>query len=112
MPIKDEDISITHRLVSKDELQKLTSESKIPPIIARFYRRDIKSKLLEARKNIMANTETPINLKNAALYEYVTPIRSRIMYQLRQRDDKKAFKFVWSKGGRIYARTHAEQRQK
>ena len=30
------------------------------------------------------------------------------MYQLRQKDDKKAFKFVWSRGGRIYARTHEE----
>ncbi len=30
------------------------------------------------------------------------------MYNLRQKDDKKAFKFVWSRGGRIYARTHEE----
>ena len=30
------------------------------------------------------------------------------MYHLRQKDDKKAFKFVWSRGGRIYARTHEE----
>ena len=111
VPIKDEDISITHRLVSKEELLKLTPSSKIPPIIAKFNRRDIKSKLLEARKNIMANTETPINIKSAALYEDVTPLRSRIMYQLRQREDKKAFKYVWSKGGRIYARTHAEADQ-
>ena len=27
------------------------------------------------------------------------------MYHLRQRNDKQAFKYVWSKGGRIYART-------
>ena len=111
VPIKDEDISITHRLVSKEELLKLTPSSKIPPIIAKFNRRDIKSKLLEARKNIMANTETPINIKSAALYEDVTPLRSRIMYQLRQRDDKKAFKYVWSKGGRIYARTYEQAEQ-
>ena len=36
------------------------------------------------------------------------PLRSRMMYQMRQKDDKKAFKFVWSRGGRIYARTHEE----
>ena len=31
----------------------------------------------------------------------------RIMFQLRNRDyNKKAFKCVWSKGGRIYAHTH------
>ena len=27
------------------------------------------------------------------------------MYHLRQRKDKQAFRYVWSKGGRIYART-------
>ena len=112
--IKDEDISISHRLMSKDELEKLntsTGNTKLPPIIVRFNRRDIKSRLLGARKNIQSNNECPINLKSAALYEDVTPLRSRIMYQLRQRDDKKAFKFVWSKGGRIYARTHEEAAQ-
>ena len=30
------------------------------------------------------------------------------MYQLRNKDDKKAFKFVWSRGLRIFARTHEE----
>ena len=39
------------------------------------------------------------------MYEDVTPLKSRIMYQLRQRNDKKAFRYVWSKGGRIFART-------
>ena len=33
------------------------------------------------------------------------------MYALRHRDDKKAFKYVWSKGGRIYTRTHDEAAQ-
>ena len=97
--------------MSKQELQKLGPSSKTPPLIARFNRRDIASRLLGARKNIMANTETPLNLKNAALYEDVTPLKSRIMFQLRNRDDKKAFKFVWSKGGRTYALTHEEADQ-
>ena len=30
------------------------------------------------------------------------------MYHLRNRDNKQAFRYVWSKGGRIYARTHQE----
>ena len=106
VPITDADISITHRLMSKQELEKLGPTSKAPPLIARFNRRDIATRLLGAKKNIMINTETPLNLKNAALYEDVTPLKSRIMFQLRNRDDKKAFKFVWSKGGRIYAHTH------
>ena len=58
--------------------------------------------------NIKNNTDCPTILKSAKLYEDVTPLRSHIMYQLRQRDNKKEFKHVWSKGGRIYARTFAQ----
>ena len=52
--------------------------------------------------------DCPAELKKATMYEDVTPLRSRIMYHLRQRGDKQAFKFVWSKAGRIYARTPAQ----
>ena len=31
-----------------------------------------------------------------------------MMYQVQQCDDKKAFKYVWSRGGRIFVRTHEE----
>ena len=74
----------------------------------RFNRRDLKDKLLAAQKNLQYNAECPAYLKSARLYEDVTPLRSRIMYQLRNKDDKKAFKFVWSRGLRIFARTHEE----
>ena len=30
------------------------------------------------------------------------------MYQLRHRNNKKEYRYVWSKGGRIYARTPAQ----
>ena len=110
--IEDSDISCGHRLMSKLELDKRAASTnkseKIPQIIVRFNRRDVKDKLLTACKNMQYNVECPPYLKNVRLYEDVTPLRSRIMYHLRQKDDKKAFKFVWSRGGRIYARTHEE----
>ena len=30
------------------------------------------------------------------------------MYELRNRDEKRAFKYVWSRGGGIFCRTHEE----
>ena len=45
------------------------------------------------------------------MYEDVTPLRSRIMYALRHRNNKTAFKYVWSRGGRIYARTQDQAAQ-
>ena len=110
--IEDGDISCGHRLMSKSELDKRAASTnksdKIPQLIVRFNRRDVKDKLLTACKNIQYNVECPQYLKNVRIYEDVTPLRSRIMYHLRQKDDKKAFKFVWSRGGRIYVRTHEE----
>ena len=96
--------------MSKEEMNQITpatQDKKIPVIIARLNRRDLKTKLLESKKNITTNTQCPANLRKAIIYEDVTPLRSRMMYQLRhrQRDNKQAFRFVWSKAGRIYART-------
>ena len=112
--IKDSDISVSHRLMSIEEMDKKINPSNqdtmIPVIIARVNRRDVKSKLLEAKKKISTNQDCPTHLKEVTMYEDVTPIKSRIMYQLRQRKhktlkDTKAYRYVWSKGGRIYART-------
>ena len=107
--IKDQDLSTSHRLMSKDEMNAQinpsNSDTKIPVIIARVNRRDLKVKLLENKKNITTNVQCPDHLRKALIYEDVTPLRSRMMFHLRQRNDKTAFRFVWSKGGRIYART-------
>ena len=110
--IEDGDISCGHRLMSKSELEKRAASSQrndqAPPIIVRLNRRELKDKLMAACKNIQLNNQCPEYLKGVRTYEDVTPLRSRIMYQLRQRDDKKAFKYVWSRGGRIFVRTHEE----
>ena len=98
--------------MSKDamdsQINPSNRDTKIPVIIARVNRRDLKTKLLEAKKTITANVNCPNHLKNALIYEDVTPLRSRIMYHLRQRGNKLAYRYVWSKGGRIYARTPEE----
>ena len=51
---------------------------------------------------------------NAAIYEDVTPTRSRIMFELRNKkddDNNRVFKYVWSKDGRIFIRTEDEAKQ-
>ena len=112
--ITDADISISHRLGSSNDdstppppgLPK--PQKRIPSIIFRASRRDIKNKLFEARKNVATNSNCPNKYKSVAIYEDVSPLRSRIMYELRQRGDKKEFRYVWSRGGRIFCRTPEE----
>ena len=57
---------------------------------------------------LTTNSQCPEKYKSVAIYEDVTPLRSRIMYELRQREDKKKFRYVWSRGGRIFCRTTEE----
>ena len=115
--ITDADISTSHRLGStKDDSAtplppgQPAPKKKIPSIIFRASRRDIKIKLFEARKNIATNSDCPEKYKEVNIYEDVTPLRSRIMYELRHRKngESKVFRYVWSRGGRIFCRTPQE----
>ena len=51
---------------------------------------------------------------NIAIYEDVTPLKSRIIYALRNRknsDGGKIYRFVWSREGRIFCRTESESQE-
>ena len=78
----------------------------ITALIVRIDKRDIKTKMLEALINLAQNPDCPATeYKAATMYEYVTPLRTSIVYTFRYINYKTEYKFVWSKGGRIYART-------
>ena len=56
-----------------------------------------------------------MNNPEAAIFDDVTPLRSRILCSLRNKQDnenKKVYKFVWTKDGRIYARTEEESQRR
>ena len=111
--ITDADISTSHRNGSTKPDTNLppgmsAREFKVPDIYVRFTIRDVKTQVFEKRRNLATNPECPEKYKNVAIYEDVTPLRSRIMYELRQRGNKEAFKYVWSRGGRIFCRTPEE----
>ena len=111
--ITDADISTSHRNGNpKKDGNNVpgltTTANKVPDIYVRFTRRDVKTEVFENRKNLATNQHCPTKYKNVAIYEDVTPLRSRIMYELRNRNNKQTFKYVWSRGGRIFCRTHEE----
>ena len=111
--ITDMDISTSHRNGSTKPNPELppgmtTRANKVHDIYVRFTRRDVKTEIFEKRKNLATNSQCPDKYRNVSIYEDVTPLRSRIMYELRNRDNKQAFKYVWSRGGRIFCRTPEE----
>ena len=107
--IKDEDISVKHRLHTNN-----SDDSKPPAIIVRYVRRDTKTVCFNARKNSLQKSDDDVKYPNAKIFEDVTPLRSRILYQLRNRkhpNNVNVWKFVWSHEGRIYCRTEEESKR-
>ena len=113
--IDEEDLSTAHRIHIKEDKEDTTQTTangkpkRIPSIIAKCVRRNVKTKVFENRKQIIA--KPGCKWPEAAIYEDVTPLRSRILYEMRNRkddDDKKMFKYVWSREGRMYCRTEEE----
>ena len=79
--------------------------------MVRFERGYTRTKVFEFRKQTTAKPNCPY--PNVAIYEDVTPLRSRILYALRNRKEtvdqsKKKYRYVWSKNGRIFALTEQE----
>ena len=91
--LTDQDISVSHRLMSIEKMDKeitpANRDKKIPAIIVRVDKRDVKTKMLQAKKNLALNPDCPENIKGATMYEDVTPLRSRMMFAPRNRNDKK-----------------------
>ena len=113
--LEDSEISVAHRLMSKndkdDQNNTDTNGSRkktTPSIIVKFSRRNTKSKIFDSRKETTKKPNAPY--ENIKMYEDVTPLRSRILYALRNKKDgdNKEFRYVWSREGRIYARKATE----
>ena len=80
-----------------------------PSIIVKFCRRVTKTKVYDHRKQTATKPNSPY--PKAEIYEDVTPLRSRILFALRNRKDRadnKIYRYVWSREGRIYCRTESE----
>ena len=117
--LHDNEISVAHRVMSKEDRERLDSvpfndstpvtSKNAPSIIAKFCKRNTKTKIFESRKQTAVNANCPY--PNAEIYGDITPLRSRILYALRNKKDQaenKVYRYVRSKEGRIYCRTEAE----
>ena len=98
MQIRDGDISTAHRLGKKPTTQGPDKRS----IIVKLCRRDLKTEILQAKKNL-------VSTRNSTLYinESLTPRRSTILYTLRRikRTHPSVVVGCSSFDGRVYAYT-------
>ena len=104
--ISEHDISDIHRLNNQSEANGAT---RVPNIICRVNRRRVKYEIMDNKKHLRAYPHP--DYPNLGIYEDLTPLRSRILYALRNRKNENGsntFKFTWSKEGRIFCRTEQQ----
>lgn len=110
------DSSTMHRIFTRNDAVVTDGtgrRSKEPSIIMRMVRRTGKFDFMDKRKVLRTNPHP--DYPDLAIYEDLTPLRSRMLYALRNRKDSeghKVYKFTWSKEGRIYCRTEEESKRK
>ena len=85
--LQDDDLDTIHRVGTKQDAVDINGRT-----------------VFDARKKLRDNS----NYDSVYINDHVTPLRNRIMYELRNRDNKQLFKFVWSRQGKIYARKYSE----
>ena len=106
--IAESEISDIHRLPNN---QTDTNGSSAPGIIIRVNRRRVKHEIMDKKKHLRSSPHR--DYPNIGIYEDLTPLRSRILYALRNKknqDGNKTYKFTWSKEGRIFCRTEQQTR--
>ena len=107
------DISVAHRLHTRDDTRNNNGTPRIPSIICRVKDRKIKSAIMTARRNINENPDAPH--PGVSIYDDVTPLRSRILFALRNKmndETTKTYKYVWTREGRIFCRTEQESNER
>ena len=102
--LKDDDLDTIHRVGTKQDTVDKSGRTVVPSIIAKLKIRDLRDKIFDARKKLRENSE----YDSVYINDHVTPLRNRLMYELRNRDNKQLFKYVWSRQGNIFARKHSE----
>ena len=76
--ITDQDISVTHRLRSREQ-----RPGQPKAILFKANRRDFRNKCIRLKKKMRENTEFKSAYPNVFMVEHLTPLRSKVAYKLR-----------------------------
>ena len=104
--VAEHEISDAHRIHVPAET---SGGVRIPTIICRLNRRTVKYDLFAKKKHLRSYPHP--KYANLGIYEDLSPLRSRMLYALRNKTNDngaKTFKYTWSKEGRLYCRTEQQ----
>ena len=98
-------VSMSHRLP--------TTRGNIPPIIAKFVRRDIRDVIYSKRRNLSLKSTQNLGLSASNriyINESLTPQSRAILMEAKRFRNQNGFKFIWTRNGRVFLRKEEGQR--
>jgi len=98
--IKDEDISISHRLPVGKSNTAVALHTKTPAIIVKFVRRDVRNELYKSRKALKDKTSEQKFFINGSL----TPKNKSLFKECLKVKRVLHYKFLWTRNGNIFIR--------
>ena len=91
IPVPKEELSITHRLPSRD-----TTRSK--PLLVKLKSRILRNQVMRKKKELRDNAILKGDYPDAFIVEHLTPMRAKVAYKLRNDDTVER---VWTIDGRL-----------
>ena len=107
MGVKDvsmQDIDIAHRVPARK------ASSRPNPIICKFVRRQVKERVVAARKEVSKVTPSQlgygveVSLLRLGIYDHLSPLNQALLTEAKKVQQAKGFKFCWAKQGSIFLR--------
>ena len=92
--LTDEDISVSHRLPTKEA----TRNGKPKTMLLKTSRRDVRNKIIRQKKSMRDNEEFKTAYPDVFMVEHLTPMRSKVAYKLRHDENVEK---TWTIDGRI-----------
>ena len=90
-----------------------TKRGNIPPIIAKFVRRDIRDVIYSKRRNLSLKSTQNLGLSASNriyINESLTPQSRAILTEAKRFRNQNGFKFIWTRNGRVFLRKEEGQR--
>lgn len=101
------DIENSHRLpVATNDRPRQMSKSTPPPIIARFYSRNLKNEILQQKKAFPNLNTNDVGLQDGNkiyINENLTK-RNKTLFWMARNTKKLGYQYVWTKNGKIFIR--------
>ena len=80
------------------------------PIICKFVRRQVKERVMAARKEVSKVTPSQlgygveVSLLRLGIYDHLSPLNQALLTEAKKVQQAKGFKFCWAKQGSIFLR--------